>query len=573
MDSRQLIDAQFDRAVQIVQGLPKTGPIQTGYEEKLAMYSLYKQATVGNVKGARPALWDMLGRAKWDAWAKHKDLDPYEAKWLYVDELLRVLRRYSDKTVAKDLVKELEAYGGDPANIMLSGSFSKSHESDSDHDSDRDSDGPSPSQKRLSQSLQRQQQRQQRENQGSDDEAGQSEEEEDQVGPELRGQAIAQNPNMNQSLLGRPQSSLSTQRYRTPIGSLIMSPPPVPIPPAPAYSTHSSEHLRQPSQQQLFSQQMQHPSSVYVQPLSVQHAYGSPNIPPGASVNVPNAQPMPNFETPSAFPGPSPPVSSSSMLPPTSGTSAITNLTGSGASAFTNIVHPYPANMYPGHPAYRASSSQESNGQSPGQMTGLLDSRVSGPRSPLERAIENVQAHLTALQERMDMVEARVLGTTPYASRSSLVAGGVQRVSPLGSPYTSYFGAGSGRGSGKDGSLWTWLAGIDEEYFGWEHMGLWSVALAPLARLTKLLARVLAFLLARRDAENGGRGRLSPGLVVLRRLLLDASFVLFVLFLGRKVWRRSGIRRKEVMHALAGVWGAIVGRGPGVPRQFVDRGV
>ena len=38
MDAHQLIDAQFDRAVQIVQSLPKTGPIQTGYEEKLAMY-------------------------------------------------------------------------------------------------------------------------------------------------------------------------------------------------------------------------------------------------------------------------------------------------------------------------------------------------------------------------------------------------------------------------------------------------------------------------------------------------------------------------------------------------------
>ena len=37
-DSRQLIDAQFDRAVEIVQGLPKTGPIQTGYEDKLDMY-------------------------------------------------------------------------------------------------------------------------------------------------------------------------------------------------------------------------------------------------------------------------------------------------------------------------------------------------------------------------------------------------------------------------------------------------------------------------------------------------------------------------------------------------------
>jgi hypothetical protein len=38
MDSRELIDAQFDRAVEIVQSLPKNGPIQTDYEEKLTMY-------------------------------------------------------------------------------------------------------------------------------------------------------------------------------------------------------------------------------------------------------------------------------------------------------------------------------------------------------------------------------------------------------------------------------------------------------------------------------------------------------------------------------------------------------
>jgi hypothetical protein len=38
MASHALIDAQFDRAVEIVQGLPKTGPIQTDYEEKLQMY-------------------------------------------------------------------------------------------------------------------------------------------------------------------------------------------------------------------------------------------------------------------------------------------------------------------------------------------------------------------------------------------------------------------------------------------------------------------------------------------------------------------------------------------------------
>ena len=37
------IDLQFDRAVSIVQQLPKDGPIKTNYEEKLNMYSLFKQ--------------------------------------------------------------------------------------------------------------------------------------------------------------------------------------------------------------------------------------------------------------------------------------------------------------------------------------------------------------------------------------------------------------------------------------------------------------------------------------------------------------------------------------------------
>lgn len=38
MDLNSIIDAQFNRAVEIVQNLPKTGPIQTGYEDKLDMY-------------------------------------------------------------------------------------------------------------------------------------------------------------------------------------------------------------------------------------------------------------------------------------------------------------------------------------------------------------------------------------------------------------------------------------------------------------------------------------------------------------------------------------------------------
>ena len=35
----------------------------------LKLYALYKQATAGDVEGKRPGFTDMVGRAKYDAWA------------------------------------------------------------------------------------------------------------------------------------------------------------------------------------------------------------------------------------------------------------------------------------------------------------------------------------------------------------------------------------------------------------------------------------------------------------------------------------------------------------------------
>ena len=42
-DAEALTDAKFLYAVGIVQKLPKTGPVMTTYEDKLMLYSLYKQ--------------------------------------------------------------------------------------------------------------------------------------------------------------------------------------------------------------------------------------------------------------------------------------------------------------------------------------------------------------------------------------------------------------------------------------------------------------------------------------------------------------------------------------------------
>jgi len=57
----------------------------------LALYSLYKQATVGDASGERPGALDMVNRAKYDAWSARKGTAAAEAMQAYV-ELVGKLR-------------------------------------------------------------------------------------------------------------------------------------------------------------------------------------------------------------------------------------------------------------------------------------------------------------------------------------------------------------------------------------------------------------------------------------------------------------------------------------------------
>ena len=50
----------------------------------LELYSLFKQATVGDVNTARPGMFDMKGRAKWDAWEKQKGKSREQAMQAYI---------------------------------------------------------------------------------------------------------------------------------------------------------------------------------------------------------------------------------------------------------------------------------------------------------------------------------------------------------------------------------------------------------------------------------------------------------------------------------------------------------
>ncbi len=51
----------------------------------LKLYSLYKQATTGDVTGSRPGGFDMEGKMKYDAWAKQKGKSKEAAMQEYID--------------------------------------------------------------------------------------------------------------------------------------------------------------------------------------------------------------------------------------------------------------------------------------------------------------------------------------------------------------------------------------------------------------------------------------------------------------------------------------------------------
>ncbi|KAF7353048.1 ACBP-domain-containing protein [Mycena venus] len=477
MSSHELIDAQFDRAVEIVQGLPKTGPIQTGYDEKLAMYSLYKQATVGNVTSPRPGIWDMLGRAKWFVgrvpyetafdldsgmlvWAKHKDLDPYEAKWLYVGTLMKVLRKYSDRTVSADLIQELESYGGDPSNIVMSRRLSGAGQSDSSGSTASD-EAPSSSHYVQARQIPR-------------TEAQEPETSEDETDDEMHREVPAIHTPMPMPLpqINRPPSSVSSHRYRTPMaGSLVTSPPPI---------------------------------------LN----------------RVPETQPMPGFETPSAFGEPS---NSSGFFP----SSYVGQFSESSRAELTS-----PPNLYPAHPQYRGQVQPI-----PQRPYGVPSPRP-GSRPTIEHAIQNMQAHLAALSERIESLESLSGRLSRSRISTSPRAAG-------GSP-----GWGPGRGSPAHGR--------DTHEWDLEDLGMWSLVVNPLSRGIDALRDAATFF-----ARDENR---SPTALVVRRLVLDASFLLCVLAVIRLLWRKSGVRRREVNAALVALWRAILGTKK-APRTMVDRGV
>jgi len=75
------LQTQFEAAVVGSKTLPERPDNAT----LLKLYALYKQATDGDVDGRRPGFTDLVGRAKYDAWAAIKGTAKDDAMQQYVD--------------------------------------------------------------------------------------------------------------------------------------------------------------------------------------------------------------------------------------------------------------------------------------------------------------------------------------------------------------------------------------------------------------------------------------------------------------------------------------------------------
>ncbi|KAI8145972.1 putative acyl-coA-binding protein [Fennellomyces sp. T-0311] len=78
--------AEFDKAAEEVKNLP-TKPSD---DDLLKLYGLFKQATVGDNNTAKPGMFDLKGKYKWQAWedVKGKSKEDAEKEYIaFVEEL------------------------------------------------------------------------------------------------------------------------------------------------------------------------------------------------------------------------------------------------------------------------------------------------------------------------------------------------------------------------------------------------------------------------------------------------------------------------------------------------------
>lgn len=111
--------AQFRKAVAALQ-LPANANNKKSVDNdiKLKLYALFKQAESGPCEGTRPGMFDLVGRAKYDAWKQLGNMDKNQAMEEYIAEVTKVfdgkLPAIADDKKAEPEVKAAETSASIP---------------------------------------------------------------------------------------------------------------------------------------------------------------------------------------------------------------------------------------------------------------------------------------------------------------------------------------------------------------------------------------------------------------------------------------------------------------------------
>ncbi|XP_061402037.1 acyl-CoA-binding domain-containing protein 5 [Musca vetustissima] len=102
------VQEKFQAAVNVIKNLPKNGPYQPSTVMMLKFYGLFKQATEGPCTSKRPAFWDVVGKAKYDAWNSNRHLTKEQAMQKYVEGLQEIIETMSFTENVQNFVGSLQ---------------------------------------------------------------------------------------------------------------------------------------------------------------------------------------------------------------------------------------------------------------------------------------------------------------------------------------------------------------------------------------------------------------------------------------------------------------------------------
>ncbi|CAD6234742.1 GSCOCG00002079001-RA-CDS [Cotesia congregata] len=87
------VQEEFEKAAQEVKELAS----EPSNEDKLILYGLFKQATIGNCNIDKPGYFNLKDKAKWDAWNAKKGTSKEDAQKDYIKKVAQLIESIGKK--------------------------------------------------------------------------------------------------------------------------------------------------------------------------------------------------------------------------------------------------------------------------------------------------------------------------------------------------------------------------------------------------------------------------------------------------------------------------------------------